>query len=104
MPMTNKLACLSSAGTQTHAVNNIIQTLFQHGKHLLASNTLLIHGFLIKVPELAFENAVIPTRFLLFAQLQTIADDLRLFVFSVLTRSKVALLDSALFRVTTLTF
>ena len=61
--------------------------------HEFTGDTFLSHRLLIKIPKLSFENPVVPPRLLLFTQLQAIAYDLCLFVFSVLTGSEVSLLD-----------
>ena len=52
--------------------------------------------------ELAFQHAVDAAHLLLFAQLQAVADDLRLAVLAVLSGNEVALLDGALLAVAAL--
>ncbi len=99
-----ELAALSTAGGEAHAIDQVVEPPFEHGQHQLAGNTFLIHGLLIKVPELPFENAIVAPRFLLLAQLQTVADELGLLVLAVLARSEVALLDGAFFGVAALAF
>ena len=95
--VTDKLAALCTAGGETHSVENVIEPALQHAEHEFASDTFLSHGLLIKIPKLSFENPVVPPRLLLFTQLQAVAYDLCLFVFSVLTWSEVSLLDRTFF-------
>ena len=57
---------------------------------------LVRRSLLEVVAELAFLGEVDALCLLLFAQLQTVADDLRLAVFAVLAGRKVALLDRTL--------
>jgi hypothetical protein len=69
---------------------------------LFAGDALHGAGLLIQVAELAFEQLIIVARLLLFAQLQAVADQLRLAILAVLARSEVALLDRALLGVAAL--
>ena len=65
---------------------------------------LVREGLLEQVAELAFEQAVVAAGLLFFAQLETVADDLRLAILAVLAGSEVALFDGALFGVAALAF
>ena len=58
--------------------------------------TPCVRGLLVVGAELGLEREVDALRLLLFAQLQTVADDLRLAILAVLARGKVALLNGAL--------
>ena len=60
---------------------------------LLAGHALRLRGFLEVVAELAFLGEVNALRFLLLAQLQTVAYDLGFAVLTMLAGSKVALLN-----------
>ena len=71
---------------------------------LLAGDALGAEGVLEQIAELAFQQAVVAARFLLFAQLQTVADHLRLAILAVLAGSEVALFDGALLGVAALAF
>jgi hypothetical protein len=61
-------------------------------------------GLLEVVAELAFQHAVDAAGLLLFAQLQAVADDLRLAILAMLPGNEVALFDGALLGVAALAF
>ena len=75
--VADHLAALGAAGGNTHAVDDVVQALFEHREHVLTGDALFLDGLLVKVAELAFENAVVAACFLLFAKLQAVADNLR---------------------------
>src|SRR4051812_13935896 len=75
---------LSTAAAETHAVYNVVEPLLEHAEQVLARDTGHRAGFLEKVAELRFKQAVVPARFLLLAKLQAVADDLRLPVLAML--------------------
>src|SRR5947209_2767697 len=54
-----ELARLGPAGGKPHPIHNVIEALLQQTEHQLACNTFLINGLLVKIPELAFKNAVV---------------------------------------------
>ena len=64
----------------------------------------ITQAFSIQIAELAFEKLIIAARLLLFAKLQTVADDLRLAILAVLAGSEIALFDGALLGVAALAF
>src|SRR5262249_15486490 len=73
-------------------------------QQVLTGDALRAGSLLEKVAELALQQAEVPARFLLFAQLQPVANQLRLAILAVLAGSEIALLDGALFGVTPLPF
>src|SRR5260370_14350249 len=102
--VAHELAGLIAAGAESHAVHDAVQAPFERPQKILASDALLSGGLLEQVAELVLQQAVVAARFLLFAQLQAIANQFRLAILAVLAGSEVALLDGALFSVTALPF
>ena len=93
-----------AAGAEAHAVDHAIQAAFQVGQHHIAGDAFGQRGLLEVVAELGFEQAVDAAGLLLFAQLQAIADQLRLAVLAMLPGDEVALFDGALLGVAALAF
>ncbi|SUB32137.1 Uncharacterised protein [Neisseria gonorrhoeae] len=52
--MRNKLSCFSSGRTETHTINDIIQTRFQQLQQQLASRTFTAISFCEITTELTF--------------------------------------------------
>ena len=71
---------------------------------VLAGDALWMRGLFEGVAELGFQHAVDAAHLLLFAQLQAVADHLRLAVLAMLSGDEVALFDGALFAVAALAF
>src|SRR5690606_29318893 len=64
-----QLARLGASGTEAHAVNDVVQTALEQLQQVLAGSALATGSFLVVAAELALENAIDATDFLLFAQL-----------------------------------
>src|SRR5262249_33808978 len=73
-----------------------IQTALERAHQVFAGDTFGQRGLLESGAELPFQNAVNAADLLLFAELETVADDLLGAVFSVLSRDEIAALDGAL--------
>src|SRR5258708_2648895 len=93
--VTDKLPGLAARHGKTHAVDDVVQAPFELLQKHLAGNALGLRSFFEVVAELAFLDEEHALGFLLFAQLQAVAYDLRFLVFSVLARRKVALFNGA---------
>src|ERR1700736_4756325 len=102
--MADDLARLSPAGAKAHAVNYVVQPALETDEQVLAGDALLVRGFFKPVAELPLQQPVDAAQLLLLAELQTIADELGLTVFTMLSRNEVALFNSALLAVTALSF
>ena len=102
--VTHQLARLAASNGKAHAVHNVVQTALQLLQQQFAGNALALGGLFEVVAELAFEREVDALRLLLFAKLQTVADDLGLAVFAVLAGREVALFDRTLIGETLLPF
>jgi hypothetical protein len=100
--MTDHLSRLCAAGTETHAVHDVVEPLLKHAKQILTGDSGHLAGFFEQVPELPFEQPVVPASLLLFTKLKTIADNLGLAVLAVLAGNEVAALNRALFCMTPL--
>ena len=94
--VAHQLPCLTPRLRKTQTKNHVVQTPLELLQQQLAGHTTRARGLLEVVAELAFLGKVNALRFLLFAQLQTLAHDLGLAVFPMLSGSEVALLDGAL--------
>src|SRR5665213_1022906 len=99
VPMANQLAPLRAGSAETHPVNDVIQTPFEHAEHVLAGNALHGTGFLEKITELVFEQLIVTPGLLFLPELKTVSDDLRFAGLPVLAGREIALLNGALFRV-----
>ena len=95
-PWRTKLTRLAARHAETKPVNDIVQTTLQLLQQHFASNTPGARRFLEIVAELAFLGEVHALGLLLFAQLQTVANNFGFAVFTMLTRSEVTLLDGTL--------
>src|SRR5579883_499873 len=100
--MADQLAGLVAAGTEAHAVDDVVETAFEGVQEMFAGDALSSEGFFEQVAELAFEQAVVAAGALFFAELETVADQLRFAILAVLAGGEVALFDGALFSVTAL--
>jgi len=67
-----QLACFSASGTETHAVNDVVQTTLEQLQQVLTGSALQTGCFLVIVAELTLQNAIHTTDFLLLAQLSTV--------------------------------
>jgi hypothetical protein len=94
--VTHQLARLTAGDAEAEAVDDVIETALELFEQLCAGDTLEADGLLEVVPELAFLGEVDAFGFLFFAQLETVAYDLGLFVFPVLSGSEVAFLNGTL--------
>ena len=93
--MTDELPRLSARSGNTHAIGDVIQTAFELLQKDVTSHALGARGLLKIIAELFFQREIDALGLLLFAQLQTVADDLGLAVFAMLSGREVALLDRA---------
>src|ERR1700722_4233900 len=78
MAVAHQLASLGARSGKAHPVKRVVETAFQQVQHILAGDALSRAGFFEQIAELAFEKLIITAGFLLFAKLETVADDLRL--------------------------
>src|SRR5580700_1804328 len=104
MTMADQLTRLAAAGPEAHAIDHVVEPPLERIKHVVAGDALGAEGALKQVAELAFHEAVVAAGLLLFAQLETIANNFRLAILAVLAGSEVALFDGALFGVAALPF
>src|SRR6266403_3672533 len=95
VPVTHQLARLAAGNAEAQPVDNVIQTPLQRLQQLRTRHAFGFDRVLEVIPELAFLGEVDALGFLFFAQLQTVAYDLGLFVLPVLSGSEVALLNRA---------
>src|SRR6185503_655229 len=97
------LARLGPRGGKAKAIDDVVEARLEHAQKRLARDALGLGGLLVVVTELLLENAVVPTRLLLFAELQEV---LRLLdaAPAMLTGRVAAALDGALFGQAALTF
>src|ERR1700722_6511256 len=93
--VTDELAGLAARNAEAHAEHHVVETPFKRFEQLRTRNSFGTHRVLKVVSELAFLGEVNALSFLLLAQLQAVAYDFGLFIFPVLSRSEVALLDRA---------
>ena len=91
--MTHQLARLAAGDAEAETVDYVVQTPLELFEQLRARHSLEPNGLLEVIPELAFLGEVDPFGFLFFAQLQTVAYNLGLLVFPVLSGSEVAFLN-----------
>src|ERR1019366_8879192 len=89
---------------QNHAVDDAIEAALERGHQVLAGDALGQSGLFESTAELRFQHAVHAPHLLLFAELQTVADDLLCPFLAVLPGDEIALLDGALFAVAALPF
>src|SRR5208282_2728664 len=93
VPVTHQLARLAAGNAEAQPVDHVVQTPLELLKQLRARYSLELDRFLEVIPELPFLGEVNAFGFLFLAQLQTIAYNLGLLVFPVLSGSEVTLLD-----------
>src|SRR5215471_11530556 len=91
--VTHQLPRLAPRLRESKPEHDVIETPFQLLQQLLTGHALGTGGFLEVIAELSFLREVDAFRFLLFTQLQTVAYDLGLAVFPMLSGSKITLLD-----------
>src|SRR3954470_4683970 len=93
--MANELARLCVGGRETQSDKYVIQTALELCQQVFTGHALLANRFLEIGAKLIFEHAVDTFHLLFFAQLQAVADDLRLSIVAVLPRREIPLFDSA---------
>src|ERR1039458_5047111 len=93
MPVTDQLPRLAPRDSETEPENDVVEPALELLKQLLTRHSLGADRVLEVIAELAFLGEVNALRFLFFAQLQTVADNLGLLVFPVLSGSEVALFN-----------
>src|SRR6266404_6518280 len=93
--VTHQLARLASRNAEAQPIDDVVQTPLQRLQQFRTRHTFGFDRVLEVVPELAFLGEVDAFSFLFFAQLQTVAYNLGLFVLPVLSGSEVALLNRA---------
>ena len=96
VPVAHQLSRLAPRLCEAQTEHYIVETTLQLLQKQFAGHALCARRLLEVVAELAFEREVNTLGFLLFAQLQTVANNLGLTVFPMLSGSEVALLDGAL--------
>jgi hypothetical protein len=89
------LTRLAPGDAEAEAVDDVVETALERFEQFGAGYTLGADRVLEIIPELAFLGEVDALGFLFFAQLETVAYDLGLFVFPVLSGSEVALFNWA---------
>ena len=88
--MNNQLSGFSSCQGQSHSVNNVVESLFEHDQQVFTSDTLFLRCFVECISELLFFYAVNELGSLLFAKLETIFAHF----FHVFLRSSLGLLEN----------
>jgi hypothetical protein len=96
MPVADQLARLPPRLREAETEDYVIETPLKLLQKQFAGHTTRACGLFKIVTELAFEREVDAFGFLLLAQLQTVADNLGLAVFPMLSGSEVAFLDGTL--------
>src|SRR5882762_2914108 len=94
--VTHQLARLAAGNAEAQPVDDIVQTPLQRLQQFRTRHTFGFDRVLEVIPELAFLGEVDAFGFLFFAQLQTVAYNLGLLVFPVLSGSEVAFLNRTL--------
>src|SRR4051812_38606640 len=102
--MSNELPCLWSRCRQTEAIDDVVEAPFEELQQRLAGNAAGPLGGLEVAPELIFQHTVNTLDLLLLAQLQSVAGELRLAGFAMLSGREITLLDRALLGVAALPF
>src|SRR5688500_5031089 len=100
--MAHELARLRAGGGEAEPVDHIVHPPFEELQQRLARDAARAIGDLEVAPELVLEHPVDTLDLLLFTQLETVADELRLPQLAVLSGRQIALLDRALLRVAAL--
>src|ERR1019366_4939766 len=104
MAVAYDLAGLGAAGAESHAVDDAVEAAFQRGHQVVAGDAFRQGGLFESAAELRFQHPVHAPHLLLFAELQTVPDDLLRPFLAVLPGDEIALLDGALFAVAALPF
>jgi hypothetical protein len=81
---------LTPRDAETHPENDVVKAAFELLEQLFTRDSLGADGVLEVVAELPFLGEINALGFLFFAQLQTVANHLGLFIFPVLSGSKIA--------------
>ena len=102
VPVAHELARLRPRGREPEPVDHVVEPALEHLEQQHARDALLPIGRLEVAAELVLEHAVGALDLLLLAQLDAVADHLRLARAAVLAGRHVALLDRALLRVAAL--
>jgi hypothetical protein len=84
--MTYELTSFRPRSSETHAVNNIVETTLEKAQQVLTGRALQLCRFLVIVAELAFQHTIHATEFLLFAKLQAIVRQARAALWSTARR------------------
>src|SRR5580692_10720011 len=96
MTVTDDLTSLAAAHCEAEAVGDVVETSLKLLEQEFAGDAGLVRGLLVVGTELGLEGEVDALGLLLFAELQTVADDLLHFAgLAVLAWGEVALLDGA---------
>ena len=93
--VTHQLARLTAGDAEAKTEDDVVQTPLERLEQLRTRHALGSDRVLEVISELAFLGEVDAFGFLFFAQLQTVAYNLGLFVFPVLSGSEVALFNRA---------
>src|SRR5277367_6013446 len=96
VPVTNDLTSLTTRACKSETESNVIQAALKLLQKQLTGDARGAGRLLVVGAELAFQREVDALGLLLFAQLEAVANDLRLSVATVLARGEVALLNRAL--------
>src|SRR5262249_41881784 len=95
MPVPHKLPCLRVGCRETQAHENVVQPSFELCEQMFAGNALLTDRLLKISAELVLQHSVDAFHLLFFTQLQSVSNDLRFTITSVLTGRKISLFDPA---------
>src|SRR5262249_39826983 len=95
MSVPDELPRLSVRCCKAEPYQNIVEALFELREQVFAGYALLTDSLFEIRSELVFKHAVNAFDLLLLPQLQAIADDFRLAIAAVLSRSKVSFFDPA---------
>src|SRR5581483_3749721 len=93
MPVTHELSRLAAGDPEPHAQHDAVKAPLKLLQKHFTGHTLSARSLLEIISELAFLREINPLGLLLFAQLQAVADDFGLAVFTVLAGREVTLLD-----------
>src|SRR5207245_1946476 len=73
VPVADELPGLRTRGGEAEAVDDIVDPRLEHAQQVVAGDACaLLRGLLVVRAELLLEQAVVPARFLLLAQLQQV--------------------------------
>ena len=103
MPVPHQLARLGARGGEAERVNDIVETKLELAEQVVAGDAGLSGGLLEVETELLFQQAVDALDLLLFAKLDSVAEDLGTAA-AMLARRVIAALDRALILETAVPF